>query len=50
MMAAQIVLKSLYEVLVLPLTIRVVKAVKRMEDTDVFDEGISYSIFFSSRK
>ena len=33
MMAAQIVLKSLYEVLVLPLTIRVVKAVKRMEDT-----------------
>ena len=50
MMAAQIVLKSLYEVLVLPLTIRVVKAVKRMEDTDVYDEGVSYSIFFSLRK
>ena len=47
MMAAQIVLKSLYEVLVLPLTIRVVKAVKRMEDTDVYVEGVSYSIFFS---
>ena len=50
MMAAQIVLKSLYEVLVLPLTIRVVKAVKRMEDTDVYDEGVSYSIFFSMKK
>ena len=50
MMAAQIVLKSLYEVLVLPLTIRVVKAVKRMEDTDVYDEGVSYSSFFSLRK
>ena len=50
MMAAQIVLKSLYEVLVLPLTIRVVKAVKRMEDTDVYDEGVSYSIFFSLKK
>ena len=50
MMAAQIVLKSLYEVLVLPLTIRVVKAVKRMEDTDVYDEGVSYSIFFTLRK
>ena len=50
LMAAQIVLKSLYEVLVLPLTIRVVKAVKRMEDTDVYDEGVSYSIFFSLRK
>ena len=50
MMAAQIVLKSRYEGLVLPLTIRVVKAVKRMEDTDVYDEGVSYSIFFSLRK
>ena len=50
MMVAQIVLKSLYEVLVLPLTIRVVKAVKRMEDTDVYDEGVSYSIFFSMKK
>ncbi len=45
MMGVQIVLKSLYEVVILPLTIRVVRAVKRMEETDVYDEGISYNIF-----
>ena len=45
MMALQIVLKSLYEVIILPLTIRVVKAVKRMDGSDVYDEGISYKIW-----
>ena len=45
MMGVQIVLKSLYEVVILPVTIRVVRAVKRMEETDVYDEGISYNIF-----
>ena len=45
MMALQIVLKSLYEVIVLPLTIRVVKAVKRMDGSDVYDKGISYKIW-----
>ena len=45
MMALQIVLKSLYEVIVLPLTIRVVKAVKRIDGSDVYDEGISYKIW-----
>ena len=45
MMGVQIVLKSLYEVVILPLTIRVVRAVKRIEETDVYDEGISYNIF-----
>ena len=45
MMVVQIVLKSLYEVVILPVTIRVVRAVKRMEETDVYDEGISYNIF-----
>ena len=45
MMALQIVLKSLYEVIVLPLTIRVVKAVKRMDGSDVYDDGISYKIW-----
>ena len=45
MMAVQIVLKSLYEVVILPVTIRVVRAVKRMEETDVYDEGLSYNIF-----
>lgn len=42
LMAAQIVLKSLYEVIILPITIRVVKWVKRTEQTDIYDEGISY--------
>ena len=45
MMALQIVLKSLYEVIVLPLTIHVVKAVKRLDGSDVYDEGISYKIW-----
>lgn len=44
MMAVQIVLKSLYEVVVLPLTIRVVKVVKRIDGSDVYDQGISYNI------
>lgn len=45
MMALQIVLKSLYEVLVLPVTVRVVRYVKRVDGSDVYDEGISYKIW-----
>lgn len=44
MMLAQTALKTLYEILVLPLTVRVVNYVKRVEETDVYDEGISYNI------
>ena len=44
MMLAQTALKTLYETVVLPITIRVVDYVKKMEDTDVYDEGISYNI------
>ena len=44
MMGAQIVLKSMYEVLVLPLTIRVVRWIKRVDGSDVYDKGISYNI------
>jgi len=44
MMVTQIFLKTLYEIIVLPLTIRVVKYVKKMEDTDVFDEDVSYNV------
>lgn len=44
MMGIQIVLKSLYEVLILPVTIRVVKAIKKIEGTDVYDNDISYNI------
>lgn len=39
----QALLKTAYEVVVLPVTIRVVKMVKRMEgNVEVFDNGISY--------
>ncbi|KAA6345935.1 Inner membrane protein YhhQ [termite gut metagenome] len=44
LMGIQIVLKSLYEVIVLPVTIRVVKAVKKIEKTDVYDTDISYNV------
>lgn len=43
MMGLQIVLKSLYEVIILPVTIRVVKTVKRIDGSDVYDDGISYN-------
>lgn len=39
MMCTQIVLKSMYEVIILPVTIRVVKAIKRIDGSDVYDEG-----------
>lgn len=45
MMGIQVVLKSLYEVLILPVTIRVVKLIKRIDGSDVYDEGISYKIW-----
>lgn len=45
MMVAQIVLKTLYEVMVLPITIRVVKATKRHEGIDTYDEEIDYNVF-----
>ena len=44
MMVTQIVLKTLYEIIVLPVTIRVVKKVKKMEETDVFDDDVSYNV------
>ena len=45
MMVLQIVLKSLYEVIILPVTVRVVRYVKRIDGSDVYDEGISYKIW-----
>ena len=44
MMGTQIVLKSLCEVIILPITIRVVKAVKRIDGSDVYDTDISYNV------
>lgn len=45
LMLAQVVLKTVYELIILPVTIRVVRWVKRTEGTDALDGGISYSIF-----
>ena len=44
MMLVQVVLKTLYEVIVLPVTVRVVKYIKRVDDPDVYDEHISYNV------
>ena len=42
---SQVVLKTLYEIIILPITIRVVKATKRHEGEDAFDEGVNYSVW-----
>lgn len=44
MMGIQIVLKSMYEVMILPVTVRVVKAIKKIDGSDVYDTDISYNI------
>ncbi len=44
MMGIQIVLKSMYEVMILPVTIRVVKAIKKIDGSDVYDIDISYNV------
>ena len=41
----QVVLKTSYEIVVLPLTYRVVAWVKHYENEDVYDKDICYSIF-----
>ena len=52
MMLSQLVLKTVYEIIVLPVTIRVVHKVKTYEGEDTYDDGISYNIFavFTDRK
>lgn len=44
MMITQIILKTLYEIIVLPITIRVVRKVKKIEETDVYDDNVSYNV------
>ena len=44
MVATQAVLKSLYEIIILPVTIQVVKYIKKIDGSDVYDENISYNI------
>lgn len=45
LIVSQVALKTLYEVVALPLTIRVVAFTKRHEGEDVYDRGIKYSVF-----
>ena len=44
LMLWQVVLKTVYEIIVLPVTIRVVHALKKHEGEDVYDEGINYNV------
>jgi len=43
--AVQTILKTAYEIVILPVTTVVVRYIKRTEKTDVYDEGISYNVF-----
>lgn len=45
LMCVQVVLKTLYEVIALPITKRVVAYVKRIEGVDEYDNNISYNIW-----
>ena len=40
MMCIQIILKSMYQVIILPVTIRVVKAIKKIDGSDVYDTEV----------
>lgn len=45
MIVTQACIKTVYEIVILPFTILVVKWVKRVEGTDMYDESISYNPF-----
>lgn len=45
MIVTQALLKTLYEIIILPVTQQVVVYVKKKEQTDVYDEHVSYSIW-----
>lgn len=45
LMLLQVTAKTLYEVIALPLTTRIVRYVKRREGIDTYDNNVSYNIF-----
>ena len=45
LMLWQVLLKTLYEVIALPITIRIVKALKEHEGEDTYDTDVNYSIW-----
>lgn len=44
MIVTQAALKTCYEIIILPVTVRVVKGIKRIDGSDVYDDHISYNI------
>lgn len=44
MIAVQVVLKTAYEIVILPVTVRVVAYIKRVDGSDVYDNDISYNV------
>ena len=45
LIVTQAILKSAYEILVLPVTIRVVRYVKKIDGSDVYDSSVSFNPF-----
>ena len=45
LMLWQVLLKTVYEIIVLPITIRIVKALKEHEGEDTYDNDVNYSIW-----
>lgn len=45
LMVTQVIAKTAYEIIVLPITIRVVKAIKKLEGIEVYDEDVNYNMF-----
>lgn len=45
MIGTQVLMKTIYEVVALPVTSRVVKWFKKIEETDVYDTSVSYNPF-----
>lgn len=45
LMLVQVILKSTYEIIILPITNVFVKWIKKYENVDTYDENISYNIF-----
>ena len=44
LIVSQVILKTVYEIMALPITIRVVNRLKAHEGEDVYDNGISYNV------
>ena len=45
LMVTLVMAKTAYEIIALPITIRVVKAIKKLEGIEVYDEDVNYNMF-----